>query len=622
MEEHGSMTQSKSQCADTPARLRQVLSCLSILALLTFGAVAQKQGPTLPTAPSDPDAIKGRWMSGGTEKSLTAGAFHRWHTILTKMESSANRGVNESRVWEFLLAASEADGLGVVVTDREIDGLISLDDPDLHDGLVARWKAIGVETSDAREYLATQHKITRLKDLLLNNTRVTTQEAFDIFKERHMSYKIQYALFAAEDVAAGFEADLDDDKLRRFWSQDRAVQNEFRTKNTISAEIIFLDPNTEGAGGKKVGSGEITRADALRYFQANQATLKQQIPPGKQHLLAFSADTPLEDIVTPFTVLEDVIRQKIKHGAVLEKALSAAHASGSNLETIASDLGLGYERVDKLDRASAIRQLMPFGYQAFSLMSNSSAGEVCDDVQSEKGRTWFFRLNGKEASRLPEFNEVKTQLRERYIERKATERCRKMGQDFIAYMRDQVKVEVADAEKLIDKRAEEETNRRVKALALTKGQDIARERMRARSTIRQELEAKKRELMPRHFDDYVAKQGLSLQETDYFEFNPYRVDRSTMTDLQESRMAFLTTNYYLRSLQVGQVTSVLLEDPHTASFLICKVLARRDPDHGAMGPVEYMQAKTQIRQTQENKFLQRFRFANISTRMRLAQERN
>lgn len=616
------MSKSKHLRIPAPLALVRAALCLLLMTLLTAGLIAQRQGPALPAAPKDPNAVKGSWGGAGgrAARSISTGDFHKWHTILAKMESSANRGVNESRVWEFLLASSEADTLGIVVTDSEVDGLVNQDDPDLHEGLLARWNALGVSAENARLYLATQHKITRLKDLLLNNMRITTQEAFDIFKERHMSYKIQYALFAAEDVVAAFETSLDEDKLRRFWSTDRAIQNEFRTKNTITAEIVFLDPSSPGAGGRSVSAKEITRAQALSYFQANKDVLKQQIPPEKQHLLAINSDTALEDIVTPFTLLEDLIRSKIQHGAVLEKALTAAHKSGSNLKTIAKDLGLGYAQVNQLDRASAIRQLMPFGYQAFTLISNNPAGEVCEDVQSEKGRTWFFRLNAKQSSRLPEFDEIKDQLRKRYLERKAAELCRKKGQDFIAYMRDQVKAEVADIEKLVDKRAEEETKRRVKALALTKAQDIARERMRARSTIRQELEAKKRKLMPQHFDRYVKDQGLSLLETEFFEFNPYRIDRSAMTDLEESRMAFLTTNYYLRSLEVGQVTSVLLEDPHTSSFLICKVLARRDPEHEAMGPVEYMQAKSQIRQTQENKFLQRFRFANISARMGLVQE--
>lgn len=616
---------SKSKYLRVPAPLVLVHAALSLLLMmvLTTGLLAQRQGPSLPAAPKDPNAVKGSWgnAGGGNTGSISAGEFHQWHTILAKMESSANRGVNESRVWEFLLAASEADALGIVVADGEVGGLVNQDDPDLHEGLVARWKALGVSAKDAQLYLATQYKITRLKNMLLNNMRVTTQEAFDIFKERHMSYKIQYAIFAAEDVVAAFEASLNEDKLRRFWSTDRGVQNEFRTKNTITAEIVFLDSSSPDTGGRSVSEREITRAQALSYFQANQATLKQQVPPEKQHLLAINSDTELEDIVTPFTVLEDLIRSKIQHGAVLEKALTGAHKSDSDLKAIAKDLNLGYAQVSQLDRASAMRQLMPFGYQAFTLISNSSAGEVSDDVQTEKGRTWFFRLNAKQSSRLPEFEEVKDELRKRYLERKAAELCRKKGQDFIAYMRDQVKTEVADIEKLVDKRAEEETNRRVKALGLTKSKDIARERMRARSTIRQELEAKKRELMPRHFDRYVKDQELSLLETEFFEFNPYRIDRSAMTDLKESRMAFLTTNYYLRSLEVGQVTSVLLEDPHTSSFLICKVLARRDPKHEAMGPVEYMQAKSQIRQTQENKFLQRFRFANISARMGLVQER-
>lgn len=593
-----------------------------LLSSLTGLCMAQQTRSGEPQMPANPDAIKATWMIGETPHSLTQGEFHKWHTLLTRLEGSANRGVNENRVWEFLLSVSEADALGMVVTEEEVDGLVSQDDPDLYEGILARWSAVGVTPEDGRRHAAAQQKINRMKDLLLNNMRITTEDAFDVFKERHMSYKVQYVLFAAEDVVAQFETELDESKLKRFWSEDRAIQNEFRTKNTVSAEIVFLDPSSSVASTPAASNKTVSRAEALRYFQVNKDSLKKQIPPEKQHLLALSSSTELEDVVTPFSLLEDTIKQKLLHGAVLEQALAAAQEEGADLKAVAAKLGLGFEKVDSLDRASAIRRLTRFGYQAFTFISGGEVGEVCPDVQTEKGITWFFRLNDKQPSKLPSFEEIKPKLRKRYLERMATQLCRKKGQDFIGYMRAQVSEEVAGLEKEIEKRAEEETNRRVQELGLTKPQDIARERMRARSTIRQEIEAKKRELMPKHFDAYAKDQGLRLKETDFFEFNPYRVDRTQISDIAESRMAFLTTNYYLRSLTVGQVTSVLLEDPHTSSFLVCKIIDRKDPSYDAMGPVEYTQAMAQLRQTNENQFLQRFRFVNISKRVNLKQEGN
>jgi hypothetical protein len=615
-----------------PSRLARVAFAAALAAVLLAVSrplAAQDMKPrTAPDAqagpvqqPADPSAVKGTWTIGDKTDKVTAGEYHAAQVLLGKIEGTAQQAVMKERVWEYILLGREAEALGIAVTDAEVDAAMQKDDPDLYGGLINRWKQQGVEESAGRAYMRHERLVEKMKDLFVNNIRITTQEAFDVYKRQHYRFKLSYARFAAQDYEADLpRSSIDDVTLKTFWAENKVVQSQFRTPNTVSAEYVYLDPaminpdQVPATAPKR----EISKTEALEYFQKHKDQLMQQVPADKQHLLVINADTPLEKVVSPFSVLEETIKKSLVFHDILNAALAEAKAGGTaaDLQAIASKYGLGYTKVETVDRPQSVQQLQRFGFNAFVNLNAANVGDV-SPVADERGTKYFFRLNAKAVSILPEFAEIKDKILDKYIETQTLDKARKAAQELMTFINDKINEHVQPLQDRLAKEADEEAERRIKAEGIAKEEDKNRQRSIARSTIRQKLEDEKKTLRPRFFDQYVAEKQLKLHETDYFEFEPMRADRAAMTDLEASRLAFLKTNFFIQSLNAGDVTPAVLEDGQTKTFMVAKLIDKAEPDINTMGAVDLYQARSLLKQTKEAEFLQRWRYLMIVKRLNL-----
>ncbi len=597
-----------------------LVAAILVLPPLAGQVRAKRRERTEPTPirqPDDPGAVKGTWVVGGTNHQITAGEFYELHQLLQKLEGTAQRTIPEDAVWEFLLSATEARSFGLNVTDGELDILLNRDDPDLYEGVLARWEAEGIPQEKGLEYVRNRRAINKLKDLLLNTDRITTQDAFDFFKKEHLLYKIGYLTFrAADHVDEVMQGDVSDSAIKKYWSENRAVPQRFRSPSKVWAEFVFLDPNTFRGADAATPSRKLTREEALDFFHKNKQMLMAQIPPDKQHLLHFDENTPLEKVVSPFELLRDKIDQMLLLDQVLTTARAEAAAKDADLAAIADKHGLGYKKVEDCDRAFALTELRPFGFNIFTALFNAEVGSVSEGISQQGQIRYFFRLNKKKDSYLPSLDEVKDQVRELFIQSQATELARKDAYALMNAMNAKAAAELADLEKKLSAEAETAAADRIRELGLVRPQDKNREKMLARGRMRRELEQAKRDILPKYLDEALAEKGLKLQETEYFEYKMARA-----ADIQRAKAKtpeeFLQSNFYIRSLKPGQVAPAVIDDNISKCFYIAKLLDVKDPPFESMGPVDAMQARARIAQLRQNAFSRRFRLPELRDRLEL-----
>ncbi|MEZ6197915.1 MAG: hypothetical protein R3F20_19675 [Planctomycetota bacterium] len=611
-----------------PSRRPVFRPALILFAALALGlpALAQRErggeeGPPSKRieAPADRNEVKATWKIGDQDRQITSGEFYDLHVLMTKLDASVRRAIPERAVMTHALLLSEAEALGLVVTPGEVSDFLQSDDPDIFEGVIARWKGQDVSVEEGREFTRQTLLIDKMKDLFLNTGRVTTRQAFDRFKQDRLKYKLEYVRFSADDCMAEVEAfPLDDLALQKFWSDNIMVQNQFRERATVTADIVFLDRDrlTLEEASAFSGGRAVSREDALAYFQANREELMRTFPAEKRYLIEVSDDTPLDKIVSPFSVLEESIKKRLLVEKVLEAAYEEAKKAGpeGDLAAIAERYSLGFTSVKDLDQARSTITLRPFGFNAWTTINGTAAGEVSPRILSEQNRNWFYLVRAKTATRLPRFDDIKEEVRKAFYARAAYDKARDRARLAKTALDKLVEDEIAVEKGRLEAEAEAEAERRVLENGITNQAEIQRERMKANNVARQAIEALRRDATPKHFDRWIEQQGLELRETPFFEFQTLRVNRNELEDLEAQRLSFFETNFYIRNLEPGQVTAILLDDPVTSSLYVARLAAKQDPPLDSMSAVDLAQAMSQEAAILQNRFLQRWQFHAIQRR--------
>lgn len=573
-------------------------------------------------APQDRSAVKGTWTHGDQSTSITAGDYYDLHVLMTKLDASVRRAVPDRLVWTHIALASEARAYGLLVTDQEVNRSLEAEDEEIYDALVARWRRQGVDPAAARALQREKLLIAKLKDLFLNNQRVGTKQAFDAFKRDRLQYKLAFARFAADDFVAELKTQpLDDLALQKYWTDNNMVRNRFRKRATLSADIIYLDRDrlSMDQAIRLSGGDAVTREQALAYFLANKTELMRSFPADKRHLIEIGENTRLEDIVSPFSVLEETIKKRLLVEGVLDRAYAEVKANGTSadLAKIAEKYELGSLSVVDLGQAGAATQLRAFGFNAWTTMNQMPANSVSPSIMSERNRSWFCLLRAKTPTRLPKFEEVKDEVRKTYYERTAYNKARDRARLAKSKLDQIVADAIASDKQRLESEAQAEAEGRILERGLSKPAEINREKMKANARARQAVEKLRAAALPKHFDAWVKNEGLTLSETPYFEFNQTRVNRNTIEDEAERRLSFFKTNFYVRNLNIGQVTSILLDDPVTSTLYVAKLVDKKDPALNTMSAVDLMQSRMRETTLAESRFAQRWQFNAIQRRLSL-----
>lgn len=572
--------------------------------------------------PEDRDAVAGRFAIGGRQREVTRGEIYDLLVLITRLDGAVQNMPNEDDTWTRLMLVDLADSLGIHVPASELDNRLHRKNPEIFNGIVERWATSGVGQEQGLAYEADRMRIDRLKDFLLTNERQTTHDAFDQFKINRLLYQIDYAGFSGKKHSDALRAEgISDEDLENYWKGNPGIQARFRLPARISGTVVYLDPREYGEEEANTLSqgGTVSRERALAYFQANRERLIASIPPAERQFLTITPGTPIDQIKSPFELVRGTIEKKLALEHLIDDAFKEAIQGGfnSDLPAIAAKHHLHTIEFTDLDRRAAMDSLQKIGVAAFTQLFASNGPRMCGAVLVFEDVRYFFRIDDKKESTIPEFATVKDELRELYYELMGAEAAQEEARSIYGDLAARVATQVAPQREQLEKEANEAADKRIAELGLTNPAEQNRERARSLSRVRLEMDRLEREARPAVFEKLVQERGLELRRSPLFQFDTNREDRSRIEDPEVSRMAFFRTCYQLRAMKPGEVAPAPLEDHLTHEFYLARLVEVRDPELETMGPVDLIQARGQLQQITEARFPREYEYNALAARFGL-----
>jgi hypothetical protein len=227
--------------------------------------------------PADPSKVRATYDLEGTTVTITEGAYFDALSLLQKFEGRAGSPVTDGRVYEHMLALAEANAFSLGITDEEFAATDPMKrNPALAEQLKKRWEQEGVTEDQYVRYQKESATVQRVKDLFANSMRVKSADVFDGYAKDHYTYKLDYVAFPAADFAATL-ANASEEDLKKFWDDDRTVQNMMRVPMSISAEFIWLEPDGRGRETRRRQPQAVLRRNA-RLLQPQQGSPERAHP--------------------------------------------------------------------------------------------------------------------------------------------------------------------------------------------------------------------------------------------------------------------------------------------------------------------------------------------------------
>lgn len=566
--------------------------------------------------PADPAKVRATYELEGATVQITEGAYFDALSMLQKMEGRSGSPVTDGRVYEHMLAYAEASALGLAVTDEEFAATDPMKrNPALAEQLRKRWEQEGITEDLYARYQKETATVQRAKDLFANSMRVKSTDVFDGYAKDHYTYKLEYVVFPASDHTTVLTNASDDD-LRKFWDDDRTVQNMMRVPMSISAEFIWLDPTAPGSNVAE-GTRKPSYDETLAYYNRNKDRLNALIPPQRRPELYPTDKADPSKLVTPFSILRETIEKEMMMSGAVREALVDAGAPGSDMKAVAAKRGLQYHRVDRVDRPGfATAGGNRYGVQAFSALFNLNPGMLLPDVSVEGRVQWIARLVEKDQARLPEFAEVKGKLGPIYVENTSMKMATQRAND----VRKALDEEVARAAKpeidALLAAADAEADREAKERNITEPKEVEVIRTRARTLRNAAIADIQRKHMSKSFDAVVAAKGLKLETSEPFGFEPPRTERE-VSNTPKSRQDFIKSAYQVRDLrEPGQVTAPMV-DPQGKTIYIARLVERLEPNYADMTDSELVYFRTIAERTAHYQSNYRWYYYEISKRRNL-----
>jgi hypothetical protein len=595
------------------ATVRSLPLFLLTLVLAPLRAQDPDQAPTAPPpspppaaapfrpiqAPSDPAKTRGTYEIEGREVTVTEGEFYDTYQLLKPHEEKREMPLQPPRILEHILLLAEAQALGLEPTPEEV-ALINpvKSNPTLGGQMMERLKALGVTEAQYERYLRETRAIARLKDWWASSSHVRSQEAYEAWKRENLLHQIEYVAFSARDEESRLRQSVPEERaLKEFWSSNAEVQARFRTPSTVTVEVVSFDvsalPSDEVR--RRLTERPVDRAEALAYFQAHRDRLMGQIPSDQRPRLYPPDGTrpKVDEIVTPFEILRPQIEREIRLAGGIEAAHRAASDQGAaaNLEAIARGHGLSYILVEDADRARLHSVCGHLGPAIFQEVFAAEPGQLGATIHRQTDLAWFWRVKGRKAASLPEFESIREQLLEAWYAAEAFARARSSAKELLDA------VEAAGVAQFQAEFAQidAETQTQIDRELAEKNPSDPGERELIKQKHLGMAEARKRRIRQgrpdSHFETEVAARGLELRTLEPFAFSFHSLDRSIITDPVEQARAFFKTAHQVRAMEPGQV-SPILSDTVTNTHFVVRLKSRAEPDFTAMPVVEYHQRRS------------------------------
>ena len=551
--------------------------------------------------PSDPAKVKGTYELNGKIVEVTEGEFFACYTMIKPHVARRNVPLRPQQVIEHILLFAEADALGFTPTNEELAELNPLNQgsPQYAQQLKERWKAMGISEQGYLNYLRQSEAINRMKAVLGNSVRVKSSEAYDLWKRDSQMFRIAYLQFAASDHEAQVQSETPDQlTLKKFWNSNTQVQNRFRLPTTVSGTILVFDPSkitdADIQRAQKARAKPISYEEAIAYFHANQERLMSQIPSAQRPRLYPKAPPKLESLITPFSLLRTQVEREILLGDRIGDAYREAASLKESWDpkSLAAKYGLDVIEVKAMGRTEMTDKLSHLGYELFSSMFASEPMVVPTAIHHHDGLQFFWKVTSRKISTLPSFDDaMKRGLVKEWKQAEAYARAKAQADEVMAALGKKAEAQIKAKSAEIDAKWNKQLAAALETAEGPQQRESIKTRFRARSQAEQnQLRHQSR---AKYFDSVVAELGYTLKNHGPFVFSLKNRDRSAIEGLDAKRMAYLETNYAVKTLQPDQVTGIL-SDMVTKTHFIVKLIGREDPPFEKMSAVDFHRRCTQL----------------------------
>ncbi len=590
-------------------------------------APPMRRGPDPIQKPANPDKVRGTYELAGEKRSLTEGAFYDTYLVLKPHEDKPQRPLQEQQVLEHILLFAEAQGMGFELSADEKDLINPLKTQAIFkDAIEQRMKGWGITEDQYIRYLAEKQAIQRLKNWYANSVRVRSSEVYEMWKRDNFLFRVSYVEFNADE----YESELrkkapTDEELQNFYKTNPQIQNRMRIPTSVTADIVIFDPSSvsEEEIARLQGTRKIKRDEALVYFNNNKERLVRQIPSEDRPKLyppPGEAPPPVDKLVTPFALLREQIDRELILGNRIQAAFDESEGAKSpdDIKNAAEKHGLTHLRLERTSRQTALTEHVELGASLFTDLFNAQAGNLSPGVQFNGKVQFFWRLQDKAVSSLPPFDQVKDQLADPWYAQTAYMKAQEAGTEFLNKMQDAVKQVTDEQEKKIDLEAAAKAKAEIERQELTNEQRKQLEQQKWRAWAENEKRKIRSDLMPQHFEAVVSESGRALKQHGPFAFT-FRTDRKTITDIEQQRIAFIESNFQIKSLGPGHV-SPILSDIVTQSHFIVRVDSKEEPPFDDMTAVDYYQRR--MAAERQNTFTTNYMWTGFQAQRRLKWAQN
>ncbi|HYC77478.1 MAG TPA: hypothetical protein VEI02_07605 [Planctomycetota bacterium] len=567
--------------------------------------------------PSDPAKVRASYFIDGQQRTITEGDFYSAYDMLWKFEHRPGTPVSVDRTYEHMLGLAEALAMGFECTDEEFrlaDPLMK--NPTLLEQARVGWQA--GKDGPTEELYVRYGKETRtlqkLKDFWANNVRVTSQEVFDAYKTNHFRFRLQYLQFTPEEFAGPGGPPREED-LRRFWNDDKGVRAQFQAPATVDVEYVYSDQSTAAPDNGSGSREEIGYAQALAYYRQHKERLDGLIPAEERAGLQPDAKVDPATLKTPFQILRPIIDKEIRlSGRVRVAFQEALTAPGADLKALAAKHGLSHVRLDKAERHTFATDAR-FGHQAFGVLYAAEPGKLSPDVQTERTVQFFWRLNAKTPSTVPEFDSMTPAQKEKLVASYLGSAGGLKAGEAARAAREALEQAASAEMQRLDEAAKQEATRladqEIRGQNVTDPKRIDEIRQRHEQQARMRSQPKRDEALGSRFEAVAAEKGWKIHDTGVFELT---VPRGPAGSPEETRLAFLKMQPALRAMKEGSVSSVAVE-PTTKTHFIYRLAQRAEPDPAAIPASDHHAMRAQTERTKSMAALNKCMLHEIRNRL-------
>jgi len=344
------------------------------------------------------------------------------------MTKELDERMNEA-AWKRLANIRKADEMGLTAGNAEVVATIQHHPGFQHEGrynanmysqFVNRYlRTLGVSEVQFEEYIREEIALQKLRSMINHTAMVAPYELQRTFSMLMDSFDIEFAEVTTNTVADNI--DLSDEDVALFFQDD---PERFMIPEKVVVRYISLPLSNY------MDSASVTEEDAHIYYDENLDDFTETIFVTNMPTFALGSETNIEPQITEeektltFEDVQEEITETLVHAAAREKAVDRAtdividltpdrNNQAASFEELAAKYEMDIQTLpaftlrEKLDEIDADT----FNQAAFGLQLNKE--ECYSDAIEGDNFVYVIYLDERQKPRIPEFDEVAEQVREK-----------------------------------------------------------------------------------------------------------------------------------------------------------------------------------------------------------------